>query len=908
MTPLSEPRNELNPGEGDFFTMRDGATVQIRFARPEDVNLLHDFFQHLSLESRHKRFLSAALPDPKFLDKLCQNEDPSVSLSLLALRTSNGKPKVVATASYHRLGADSAEVAFAVTDELQGRGLGTLLLERLAGLAVRQNFTRFYAITQADNQLMREVFRESGFAVDEHLDAGEISVNLRLRPSEDGLLRCDLRHRIATVASLSAFFRPKAIALVGASRQPQSIGGRLLEAIRASAYPGKIFPVNPQAAEIQGLPAFPSLSSLPAPVELAIIAVPPQAALDAIADCSSAGVRAVLVITAGFAEIGPEGSQRQHELVDRVRGAGMRMIGPNCLGLLSTDPAAPLNATFVPSSPAPGGIAMSSDSGGLGLALLSTARQMGLGIGAFVSVGNRADVSSNDLLEYWEEDPNVRVILLYLESFGNPRRFARIARRVSRRKPIVTVKAGRSQAGSRAAGSHTAALAASDVAVDALFHQNGVLRAESLADLFDLAAALDTQPLPPGKRVGIITNAGGPAILCTDACEASGLSVPELSDSLRSQLKAFLPATASLRNPVDMIASATPEDYQRVVAALLSSDEIDAAIVIQISTGIWSGETVIDAIRAGIEKSNAANLTQKPLMAALMSEPTRALSSKSTTGIVPCYMFPETPARVLGAMARYAEWRSQPVGRVPEFVDSDPAAARSLCAQAIRHYGSGWLGAEEVRQLLQIARLPVAPGGVAHTSDEAATLASSIGFPVAVKLVSRRLVHKTEFGGVLLNIRDAEEAQAAFHDIREKLIKSGHVDAFDGVLVQPMIRSGTEVFVGVTQDPLFGPLIGFGLGGIHVEILGDVCFRVAPLTDRDAHEMVHGIRGRKLFSGYRGWPPADTAALEQLLLRISALVEDVPEIVELDLNPVMALQPGSGCLIVDARVKVAPLA
>ena len=406
--------------DADFFTLREGSTVQVRVAVPNDAALVLEFFRNLSPESRRRRFLSQAIPNPEFIQRLCENSNPRATLSLLAPRGYNGMPRVVATGSYHARGVDGAEVAFAVADDLQGKGLGTLLLERLALLAARQNFKRFWAVTQTDNLLMREVFRESGFAVEESLDRGEIEVNLSLHQSEDSQARCDLRHRIATVASLAPFFHPRAVALVGALRQTQSIGARLLEALVEGGFPGSIFPVNPHANAIKGLRAFPSLRELPEPVDLAIVAVPPEHVLQVIDDCAAAQVRALLVITAGFAEVGIAGARLQREVLDKVRSAGMRMIGPNCLGILTTDPSAPLNATFVPAAPLRGGLAMSSDSGGLGLAVLAAAGQMGLGIASFVSVGNRADVSSNDLLEYWEEDPAVRVILLYLESFGNP--------------------------------------------------------------------------------------------------------------------------------------------------------------------------------------------------------------------------------------------------------------------------------------------------------------------------------------------------------------------------------------------------------------------------------------------------------------------------------------------------------
>jgi acyl-CoA synthetase (NDP forming) len=649
------------------------------------------------------------------------------------------------------------------------------------------------------------------------------------------------------------------------------------------------------------------MRSLPQRVDLAIVAVPPGIVLDVVDDCAAQGVRALIVVSAGFAEAGPQGAQLQDRLVARVRKHGMRLIGPNCLGVVSTDPDVRLNATFVPYFPPPGGVAMSSDSGALGLAALAVAGRLGLGISSCVSVGNRADVSSNDLLEFWEEDPATRLILLYLESFGNPRRFARIARRVSRRKPIIAVKAGRTRAGRRAAGSHTAALAAADVAVDALFHQTGVLRAETLQDLFDLAAALGSQPLPPGRRVAIISNAGGPAILCADACEAAGLSVPEFSEKTRARLAAFLPRTAGLGNPVDMIASATPADFARAIPTVLGSGEVDALIAIGVSTGTCEAGAAARAIAQSAETAHQSGAACKPVLACLMPEQAGSSLAGARNEKVPCYAFPEAAARVLGKAAAYAEWRAQPLGRVPDFADMHLACARTLCRDTLARRGSGWLSTEETRLVLEAARLPVAPGGVARTAEAAAALARKLGFPVAVKLASHQLTHKTEIGGVRLDLRDETAVRRAFEQIEHRLTVDRALHAMDGVLVQPMVAGGTEVMVGMTHDALFGPLMAFGLGGIHVEILGDVCFRVTPLTDRDAFEMVSGIRGSRLFTGYRGHPSADVAALEDLLLRVSRLVEEVPEIDELDLNPVFALPPGQGCRIVDARIGLKPI-
>ncbi|MEO6164651.1 MAG: acetate--CoA ligase family protein, partial [Candidatus Binatia bacterium] len=531
--------------------------------------------------------------------------------------------------------------------------------------------------------------------------------------------------------------------------------------------------------------------------------------------------------------------------------------------------------------------------------------QRGLGLSKFVSVGNKADVSGNDLLQYWEQDGQTDVILLYLESFGNPRRFARIASRVSRHKPIVAVKAGRTGAGKRAASSHTAALGASDVAVDALFHQTGVIRAESLGDMFDLAAALSAQPLPNGRRVAILTNAGGLGILCADTCEANGLLVQELGEASKSQLKEFLPPTASVTNPIDMIASASADNFCKATEILLCDHQVDSLIVLTIHVGLADISAIARGIATGVAAARAKGGAGKPVLTCIMDGDKLHDAGASADERLPNYAFPENAARVLGKLANYADWRQQPQGMIPEFDDIQPQAARALCQSMVKERGAGWLSAEEVRKVLKDFFLPLPPSAIGRSADAAAQAARDIGFPVALKLASRQIVHKTEFGGVQLNLPDEIAVRAAFATIHQRLADANRLDAFDGVLVQPMIAGGVELMVGITQDPSFGPLIAFGLGGIHVEILQDVCFRVTPITDRDAKEMVQSIRGYRLLEGYRGHPPADIPAIEDLLLRVARLVEEVPEIMESDLNPVIALPPGQGCCIVDARIRVA---
>jgi acetyl coenzyme A synthetase (ADP forming)-like protein len=887
--------------------LRDGTTAQIRPARPEDSEALRTFFERLSPESRRRRFFSASVPRPELLTALCDNSNPRSTLTLMVTRVQEGEPRIVATGSYLAKDDSTAEVAFAVDDALHGKGLGTLLLERLALLAVQKGFTRFWAVTHADNQAMRDVFRESGFAVEERLEGTEIEVDLSVIPSEASVARLEMRDRVATAVSLRPFFQPRSVAVVGASRDPSSIGYRILEALVLNRFQGPVYPVNPKATVVGCFRAYPSVRELPEPVDLAVVAVPRDGVMGVVDDCAARGVRALVVITAGFAEVNAEGRELQKKLVEKVRSYGMRLIGPNCMGLLNTDTAFQLNASFSPVFPPPGRVAMSSQSGALGLAILAAACRVGLGLSTFVSVGNKADVSGNDLLQYWEEDTGTGVILLYLEFFGNPRRFARIARRVSRRKPIVAIKSGRTKAGGRAAGSHTAALAASEVAVDALFHLTGVIRAETLEEMFDLAAALGSQPLPRGRRVAIVTNAGGPAILCADVCEASGLIIPELADGTRSRLAALLPAAASVANPVDMIASATPQQYAQVIERVLRSEEVDALIVIYIPVGLSETEAIVDAVRAGVAGARAAGADDKPVLACLMAEPGARTRFDLSKEKIPSYAFPEAAARVLSKTAAYAEWRTQPEGLTPDFDDLDLPSAREVCRKALPQNGGAWLSAEETRAVLTAVRLPLPPGGVATTAEEAVELACRIGFPVAVKLASRQVVHKTEAGGVWLNLADASAVRQAFKGMCDRLSRTNQLGAMEGVVVQPMIAEGVEVMVGVTQDPLFGPLIAFGLGGIHVEILADVCFRVTPLTDRDAAEMVRSIRGYRLLQGYRGHPPADLESIQEMLLRLSRLVEELPEISEVDLNPVFVLPPGRGCQIVDARVHIEAL-
>lgn len=900
--PLHQPPIPEGPLDCGHVVLRDGSVAMLHQARPVDHEALGAFVRGLSTEARLHQLFSDGRPADEVIRSLCDSSNPRQRLTLLALR----EGRVIGAGAYFARDRHTAEVALAVENRLRGHGLGTALLERLALLAIRHGFRRFVTVVRADDQAMREVLAESGFSVQEQVRGSEVDVELSLTLTEAAVQRSEWRERVATTASLRPLFHPERVAVVGASRDPQSIGYRLFDALRTGGFQGRLYAINPHAATIAGIQAYPSLRALPEAVDLAVIAVPRNAVLQVVDDCAATGVRALVVISAGFAEVGEEGRALQDRIVETVRRHGMRLVGPNCFGVLNTDPAVRLNATFSSLFPRPGRVAMASQSGAIGNILLAASNRLHLGISTFASVGNKADVSVNDLLQYWESDPATGVILLYVESFGNPRRFARIARRVSRQKPIVALKAGRTVSGRRAAGSHTAALAADNIAVDALFRQTGIIRADTLEELFALALALSEQPLPHGRRVGILTNAGGPAVLCADACEAGRLIVPELSASTTTRLASFLSPSAALRNPVDLIASASPEQYEQAVEVLLTSDELDALIVLYTAVTATDTGPIAEGIRNGIAHARAKGAVEKPVFVVWMAEADRDRRFVLPTETIPTYAVPELPARVLSRIADHTQWRQRPAGIIPDFDDLDLPAAAAICREALARRGTGWLTVSETRSVLRALSFPLPPGGLAETPDEAAAIAARIGFPVAVKLASHRLVHKTEIGGVRLNLADEHAVREAFKAIQARLVRDGVPEAMEGVLVQPMLTGGVEVMAGVTHDPSFGPLIAFGLGGIHVEILGDIQFRVTPLTDQDADDMIEGIRGIRLLRGYRGHPAADTDALKEVLLRLSRLVDEVPEIIELDLNPIFAFPPGRGCLIADARIRVAP--
>lgn len=697
---------------------------------------------------------------------------------------------------------------------------------------------------------------------------------------------------------LDPIFRPRSIAVVGASRTPATIGWQILDNLLRHGYQGAVYPVNPTADAVHSIRAYPSVEEIPGPVDLAVVVVPKQHVLPVVEACGRKGVGGLIVISAGFREVGGEGVERERALVEAVRRHGMRLVGPNCMGVLNTAPDVRMNATFAPTMPPPGPVAFLSQSGAMGVTILDYAAEYGIGISQFVSVGNKPDVSGNDLIQYWAGDERTGVILMYLENFGNPRRFTRLAREITRRKPIVAVKSGRSGAGARAASSHTGALASADVATDALLAQSGVLRVDTVEEMFDLAMAFSHQPIPRGRRVAIVTNAGGPGILIADACEAHGLEVAELAEETRARLREWLPEEASVGNPVDMIASATAQSYRRAVEAVLADACVDAVIATFVPPLGVRQEDVAEAIVAAVGEG-----AEKPVLAVLMGREglPQGLAELNAAGI-PGYRFPESAARALAAMYRYRRWLERPAGEVRE-AEADRAAVEEIVSRA-RAEGRAKLSETEVMRVLEAYGIPVAPYAVARGEDEAVAAAEAMGFPVVLKVLSPRIVHKSDVGGVVVGVADADGVRGAFgrlvHDVPARA--GIGEDEVEGVLVQKMVSGGKETIVGMQADPSYGPLLMFGLGGIYVEALGDVVFRVHPVSDVDAREMVRAIRGRKLLEGIRGEPATDLAAIEDVIQRVSQLAGDFPMIRELDVNPWVALPQGG--VAVDGRISV----
>ncbi|MCA8977084.1 MAG: acetate--CoA ligase family protein [Planctomycetes bacterium] len=691
---------------------------------------------------------------------------------------------------------------------------------------------------------------------------------------------------------LDGLFRPRSVAVVGASRRDGSIGGQVVRNLVMGGFQGPVYPVNPKAEVVCSVPAHKSVKAIPGPVDLAVLAVPPDLVLAVAAECGRKGVKGLVVITAGFREIGGAGVEREQKLAAISRRYGMRVIGPNCMGILNTDPAYRCNASFASTAPAPGSVAMVSQSGALGEAVLADAARAGLGVAMFASVGNRVDVTAADLVAYWGEDDQVKVILLYLETVGEPHDFVQVARQVARKKPIIAVKSGRSDAGARAASSHTGSIAGIDLAVNTMLRQCGVLRVDNFRDMFALAQALLMQPLPRGRRMAIVTNAGGPGILATDALDGLGLEMADLAPATVKALRKVLPVEASLRNPIDLIASADADRYRKTLRIVTRDPGIDGLVLLFVSPIMIDAASIA---RVMVEETAGYG---KPVLAGIMGrrggdEAHRLLDEAG----IPKFRYPEDAAMTLRLMCRRHEWLARRPVRVPALA-VDLAQARRILRQQKE---PGWLPQALAERLLQAYGIPFAASRRAGTAGDAVAAAHKLGFPVVLKAVSAGLLHKSEHHAVRTGLRTGDDVFAAASDLIKRL---GGEFADLSLQVQKNADGHREVLLGVTRDERYGTLFAVGLGGVHVEALRDVSLRTGPLDGRDPIEMFGELNGAVLLDAFRGDPAADKKAAANALLRLQRLVTDFPRIQEVEVNPFIVAAPGGNSLAVDARVRV----
>jgi acetyl coenzyme A synthetase (ADP forming)-like protein len=692
---------------------------------------------------------------------------------------------------------------------------------------------------------------------------------------------------------LDTFFRPQSVAVIGASSNPEKMGYAVLNNLQVGNFPGSVYPVNPKGGEILGFKAYPSILDIPGPVDLAVIVIPYRFVPAMLEECGQKESPTVVIISAGFREAGREGLERERELVEIARKYDLRIIGPNCLGIIDTN--TPLNTTFASGMPPGGPIAFMSQSGALGVAILDLALAGRIGFAKFVSLGNKADVSEIDLLEAWEDDPDSRVILMYVEGLPDGQKFIEVARKVTRHKPVVAVKGGVTQSGSRAVSSHTGSLAGSEAAYKAAFQQAGVIRAPSLETLLDFARAFAYQPLPRGRRVAILTNAGGPGILATDALERSNLKLAQLSRETTETLEGFLPGEASVANPVDILGDALAERYEKALQAIMADDEVDSIIVIAVPQAVINIEAMAEMV------GQMASQTDKVVLGCLIGEASMETGVKMLEQHgVPTFSFPEQAAAALAAMSDYRDEQERPIFELETYAVSSERVRELF--DRVHAEGRVSIGDAEAREVLEAYGFPIPESRLAKTPEEAIQIADEIGYPVVLKIASPDILHKTDVDGVKLNLDSPTAVRDAFDLIvyrAGRYVPGAHIW---GCLVQQMAPRGREVLVGMSRDPQFGPLVAFGLGGIYVEALKDVAFRVAPFSRQEAEEMIREIRSYPLLEGIRGEPPADHEAMVDALLRISQLVTDFPEIVELDINPLMVFEEGRGAMAIDMRL------
>jgi acyl-CoA synthetase (NDP forming)/GNAT superfamily N-acetyltransferase len=842
--------------------LSDGGTVHLRPITPDDGEKLLEFHGRLSERTRYFRYFGPYPRIPQRDLERFSTVDHHDRVALIALLGDD----IVAVGRFDRLHqGESAEVAFVVEDGHQGRGLGSILLEHLAAAAREVGLTRFEAEVLAENGQMVRVFRDAGYQVSRAFEEGVLHLEFAIDPTDESVAVARAREQAAEARSVHNLLHPRSVAVIGASTDPTKIGHAVLKNLLEADFNGPVYPVNAEHRAVRGVRAYPTVLDIPDDVDLAVVAVP-AASVDEVMDaCLAKGVKALVVVSSGYGETGPDGKSAERRLAAEARAHGMRVVGPNALGVLNLDPKVRLNASLAPKLPSRGRAGFFCQSGALGTAILANAAGWGLGLSTFVSAGNRADVSGNDLLQYWETDPSTDVVLLYLESFGNPRKFARLARRLGRTKPIVAVKSGRHAVvpGLAATGAKV-----DEASVQALFEQAGVIRVDSLAQMFDTALLLAHQPLPKGKRVAVVGNSTAIGLLAADTLLAQDLDLAG--------------------DPVDVGAQATPEEFAKAVREALDRPDTDALVVVFVPPIAVPGAAYARAIK------EAAHRTKPIVSTFLAVEGIPDELKMPGKGSIPSYASPERAVLALARVIRYARWRAAPQGTFvrPEGIDAD--TARSIVDNTDTEK---LLDDHKAVELLKCYGIDVVPFRIAHSAEEAARAAGELGYPVAMKATSERLRHRTDLVGVRLDIAQEESVKAAYHDLAAL---SGKPDVY----VQRMAPKGVSCVLGLQDDPSFGTLVWFGLSGLVSDLLGDRAYRAVPLTDTDAAELVAAPKAAPLLTGYRGDEPADLKALQDLVLRLAALAEDLPEVRSLKLEPVLA--SAAGAFVSSARIVIGP--
>ena len=872
--------------------LADGGTVHLRPITPEDADRLRAFHSRLSPETVYNRFFSMvrALP-ARDVERFTQVDHDERAAVVALLRD-----QIVGVVRYSRFpGTADAEVAVVVEDAHQGRGLGPLLLEHMEAAARERGIERFTADVLPSNRRMIEVFRSAGFEISREMEDGYVELSFPIQPTAASLQVARAREHRAEAISVARLLSPKAVAVIGASREPGTAGHEVFSALLDHGFEGPAYPVNPDASHVRSVRAYADVRDVPDEIDLAIIAVPAPAVAEVVRACVAKCVRGLVIVSGGFGDGGDAGRARLAEVVTLARDGGVRLIGPNAMGVVNTDPSVRLHATFAPGFPPTGRVGLFSQSGALAGALVAQARRRDLGISTFVSIGDRADVSGNDLLQYWQQDLRTDVVLMHLQGFGNPRKFARIARGLGRTKPVVALKSGRGKV---------------DAAVDAMFASAGVIRVDTLAQLFDAGQLLAHQPLPAGRRVGIVGNSSALAAIAADACRAADLDVPTLQEPVRVALRA-LTGTTETANPVDLGPLAGPDQLEVALRVVAGSGSVDALLVLITPPPRSSEGALATALLAASRTLGLPVLASylghdgvPPALAAAGPQPGSgqgddvprpAAAGSPGRGSVPSYASPESAALALARAASYAEWKARPQGEAAVLTGLDLGAARRLTAA---HPASGqWLETGSAAELLAAVGIRVWPGERASTLDGALALADRLGWPVACKSADERWRSRVDVGAVRLDLNTPDELAAAFAGVTA-LVGSSEV------VVQPMATAGVSTVVRLVQDPAVGPLLSLRLGGVVADLLADPTTRTLPLTDTDAAELVRSIRGSSLLLGGDGAPRADIESLEDLLHRVARLGEELPEIAEVLLDPILV--GVHGVTVLHAGVRLLP--